>query len=114
MSITLRLLLILGSIVCFVFVIRKIRKTQMRIESSVFWILFSLFIVLIAVFPQILIYGANEIGVESPVNFVYLIILFIMLVELFMLSIKVSYLESKLNSLVQQIALRERAEQSEE
>ncbi len=114
MSITLRVLLVLASSICFFFVVRKIRKTQMRIESSVFWILFSLFIVAIAVFPQILIYGANEIGVESPVNFVYLVIIFIMLVEIFALSIKISYLESKLNGLVQQIALREREEQSEE
>ncbi len=108
MSIMLRVLLIFGSILCFVIVIRKIKVTKMRIEASIFWIFFALSIVFMALFPSVVIWGTNSLGVDSPVNFVYLIIFAVLILEIFALSIKLSHLENKLNSLIQQVAIREK------
>ena len=108
MSIVLRIMLVLGSLFCFVIVIRKIKSTKLRIEASIFWIFFVLFIVFMAFFPGVVILGTNQLGVDSPVNFVYLAVLAVLILEIFALSIKLSQVENKLNSLIQQIAIREK------
>ena len=59
---------------CF-WILRKIRKSQVRIEDSVFWLLFSLGLILLSLFPQLASWAANLIGVVSPVNFVFLSII---------------------------------------
>lgn len=108
MSIYLRIILVVCSILCFLYVMRKVRKTQMSIDDSLFWILFCLFIVVIGLFPKIMMEGARKIGVESPVNFVFLIIIFILIIKLFSQSIKLSQMENKLKNVIQQIAIREK------
>ena len=45
--------LIVGAVASFAFMLRKIRKSEISIADSTFWFLFSLSLVLLAVFPQI-------------------------------------------------------------
>ena len=56
MSWAMRVLLIIGSVFTAVYVIKKIRRSKMRTEDSVFWLLFSLILVLLGVFPGIAIH----------------------------------------------------------
>ena len=52
MSWGLRLVLIVGSIAAAVYVLRKIRRNKMSMESSVFWILFSgVLVAVLLLFP---------------------------------------------------------------
>lgn len=73
-----------------------------------FWILFSAFLLIISIFPQIVSWGAKITGVMSPSNFIFLAVIFILIVKVFRMSIRISQLESKLQRLVQTIALREK------
>lgn len=104
MSTELCAILIIGSVLFCSYVLRKIRHSKFRIEDSVFWICFSFLLILVSVFPQILTAGAKRLGVISPVNFVFLLIIFLLLLKIFLLSRKVSELEDKLKKLVQKIA----------
>ena len=57
------------------------------------------------VFPQILTRIAKILGFQSPVNMVYLIVIFVLIVKLFYNTLHISALENKIDSLVQQIAI---------
>ncbi len=84
----------------------RIRKAQVKIEDSVFWFLFSIFLVFIGIFPSVVDWGAHLIGVQSSVNFIFLSIIFILILKLFRMSIRISQLESKLQTFVEIYALK--------
>lgn len=106
MSIVLRIILILMSLIACGYAVRKIRKSQMKIEYAMYWFLLSLFVLILSVFPQIAMGAASLVGVESPVNLVFLAILFLMLVKLFSINVKQSQLENKINTLTEEIAIQ--------
>ena len=106
MSIALRIILIIASILLAWYILRKIRKSQMIIEDSIFWVLISFALIIISLFPNIAYELSNLIGIGSPVNFVYLVIIFILLVKVFFMSIRISQLEHKIKIVVQNIAIQ--------
>lgn len=112
MSTVMRVLCVLGSLSTFVFFLLKVRKEQMRIGDTVFWLTFSLGLVALGVFPQILTWFAQILGIISPVNGLFLAILFIVLVKLFSQTVRISAMNRKLERMAQEIALS-RAEDSE-
>ena len=105
MSVVLRVVLIVVSVIVVFFAMRKIRKAQLNIDDSIFWILFSLILLVVSIFPQIAIWAAGLLGIESPANFVFLFMIFVVLVKLFQLAIDLSVLKHRLNRLTQKISL---------
>jgi len=113
MSILLRILLSFVSIIVLFFVLRKIRKSQVHIESTIFWVLFMSGLVIVSIFPGIAVFFSNLIGIESPANFIFLCIIFLLLLKLFNLSLQLSRLQYQIQKLSQILAL-EKAEKKEE
>ncbi len=107
MAIQLRILLIVVSFLTVLFVLRKVRKAQMKIEDSILWIVMPMLILVLSIFPGVAMQTAKWCGVESPANFVYLFIIFLLIIIIFSLSIKISKLEYKISGLVQELAIRE-------
>ena len=107
MSIFLRGLLIGVSFFTFWYVVRKIRKSQMQIEDTVFWVVFVFAIFMMGAFPGLVFFFAHIIDIDAPVNFVFLSIIFILLLKTFFQSVKISQMENRLTTLVQKIALSE-------
>ncbi len=107
MSSSLRLLLIMCALVVLVFIIRKLRKSQIQVMDSVFWLLFSLSLVILAAFPEIAFALSAALGFEAPVNFVFLYVIAILAMRDFSSTVKAAQLRANLTSLVQEIALRE-------
>ena len=60
MTTTLQIVLIIVSILTFIMVIRKIRKSQMNIADSIVWILGSIFLILISIFSGIMDFLARS------------------------------------------------------
>ena len=108
MTLTVRVCLILVSVLTLFYMMRKIRHSKLQIEYSLFWIIFSGLMIVISVFPQI-IYGiAALLGIASPANLIFVFIIFILLLKLFMVTIELSQLENKVKDLIQQIAIKEK------
>lgn len=105
MSILFRFVLIIASVVTAVCMFVKIRKSQIRIEDTVYWILASIVLVLLSIFPKVAEFFANWLGITSPANFIFLCIIFVLLIEVFSLSIKISRLQNKLQIIAQQLAI---------
>ena len=109
MSIGLRALLLIASIFTFLYIVRKLRKSQLQVMDTVFWIVLATILIVLSIFPQIAYWIANILGIQSPVNFIFLLIIFMLMIRNFLLTIKVSQLEDKLKSLVEELAIRENA-----
>ena len=107
MTLTLRVLLITVSVVSTAGVIGRIRKAKMQIEDAVFWVLFSFLLILLAIVPRILYYFTGLLGMQSPANLLFLVVIALLLLKVFSMSIKISLLEEKLKTLAQNEALKE-------
>ncbi len=105
MSWGLRIVLIAGSLMAAVYVLRKIRRNKMSMESSVFWILFSGVLVLLGIFPGIAEWFAQLIGVQSTVNLVYLVVIALLLIKVFLQDQRIARLEHQVTGLAQRFAI---------
>jgi len=108
MSIVLRILLIIASIIMISIVVLRIRKSKFQIHDGLFWFLLSLLFLVLSVFPQIATWLSDMIGIESPANLIFLCILTLLLIRSFMLSVKISLLEYNLMKLTQKVVIEEK------
>lgn len=103
----LRMVLIVVSVVTTWLILRKIRMSKMRIEDSIFWIGFSLMLIVFSVFPEIVYWMSDLSGTQTPVNFIFLFMIFVLILRMFRLTVKISQLETKVRDLAQRIAIDE-------
>lgn len=106
-SLPIRILLVIGSLATMLFMLRRIRKAQVQIEDSVFWLLFSAALLVISIWPQIIYRISYMLGFQSPMSMVYLLIIFVLLIKQFFMTLRISQLDAKVRSLVQTVALLE-------
>lgn len=113
MSVTFRIILIIASIITFLYMLKKIRQSKLQIDHALFWVIFSVMLVVMGVFPQIAIGLSNMLELQSPANLVFLFIIFILLVRMFQMTLEISKLEDKLGSMIRHEAIREYEEDKE-
>ncbi|MBR1798011.1 MAG: DUF2304 domain-containing protein [Clostridiales bacterium] len=105
MSITLRVILLVAAIVTTIWILWQIRKHKVKLDGAIFWILFSIILIVIGIFPELTYKLSTLIGVVSPANLVFLVIIFLLLEKIFSLSLVVSQLQDKIEVLSAEIAL---------
>lgn len=108
MSLALRFLLLGGAVWMAAYILKKIRKAQMQIDDALFWILNAMLFVLLGAFPEIASIASELLGVQSPANLVFLVVIFLLLFKTFSLTRKVSVLEYKLKNFAQIYAIAEK------
>ena len=111
MSATLKVLLIVASVVTVGWILRKIRKNKVKMEDAIFWIFFAAILLILATFPEISYKLCQIFGIMSPSNLVFLVIIFLLVEKIFTLSIIVSQLEDKIGILSAEVALRSKADE---
>ena len=114
MTTGMRVFLIIGSVLSCAYVLRKIRKSKMKTENSLFWIFFSGILVLLGVFPRIADWFAGLLGVQSTVNLVYLVIIFLLVIKVFLQDQKTAQTEAKMTYLTQTYAIDRDGEETDE
>ncbi len=107
MTLTLQITFLVVSILMFLFVILKVRKSQLQIADGIAWILGSILLVVISLFSDVIVYASNLLGFYSVSNFVLTLFVFFLLVIAFLQNIKISMLSEKLKNLNHYIALTE-------
>ena len=93
MSLAMRILLIVGSVLTACYVLRRVRKSRMRTEDSVFWLVFSLILVVMA-------------------NLVFLIVIFLLIIKLFLMDQRISRLQRQMTETAQTVAMTGKAEKN--
>ena len=107
MTPTLRVVLIVVSILTTFMIMRKIRQSKLQIEDSIFWLGFSSILIVFSIFPGLPDLLAELAATYTTANFIYLAVIFLLIVKMFHMSIKQSQLETKIKDLAQKIALDE-------
>lgn len=112
MSLLFSATLLIGALLTFGLILRKIRKAEVTIADSTFWFLFALSLVLMGVFRQIPFFFAELFSIESPANFVFDYVIAVLVTVSFTLPSRCRSWRAKVRNLVQNQALadvRERA-----
>lgn len=105
MSLVLRIGLIVVSFLTLVFITRKVRNAQIKLEDSVFWFCVAGILLIFSIFPQIFFVISDLAGIISPANLVFLLFIFILLILGFNLSVHLSQTDTRLKELTQQLAI---------
>ena len=114
MSTTLRILLIILSILSFILCVRSISKAKMKVSNSVVWMIGSILLILISIFPKPIMWLSSILGFISPSNFVFFIMIIFLLIELFSADKRISELSYKLKELDHYLALKDYDERNED
>ncbi|OUQ26599.1 glycosyl transferase [Lachnoclostridium sp. An131] len=116
MSTVFRVILIVVSLLTTFYILKKIRQSKLQIEYAIFWILFAGVLILFSLFPWMVSMLTRLIGMQLPVNFIFLFFIFVLLVKMFLMTIELSTLENKVKDLTQELALeeKERADEQKE
>lgn len=104
MSICLRIILIIVSLCSLTFCASKIRRSSLKSDSTIFWFALAMVIVLLSLFPNIAIYFSALIGVESPANFIFLVMIFLLFYKVFQQTLAISKLEEQIEKMAYAIA----------
>lgn len=107
MTSLLRILLVIISVLTFAYIIVNIRKSKVKLESLIFWIIFGLMLILLSVFPKIAMFASTLSGFYAPINFILVSIIFLLIYKVFTLTMQLSQVQQKLEELVRHIALKE-------
>lgn len=108
MSDYMRLFILVGTIIFVFYILLRIQKLKIKMEDAVFWIFFMLIIAVLGTVPQIVYWLSNVLGIQSPANLVFLLIIGLLIEKLFTLSVTLSMLEEKVAILSAEIAIRGR------
>lgn len=101
----LRTVLVVAALLVLLLVLRKVRNSQVRLEDSLFWLLFALALLVVSLFPQIFDFLAQIAGVYSTTNFVFLFCIFVLLIRCLTMSIRISQLDTRVKELAQYLAI---------
>lgn len=101
-------LLVLGSLGTIAFMLLRIRASQIQIRDAIFWIVLALALLVVSIFPQLIAWASQLLGFMAPINFVYLLVIFILLIRSFSSSVRISMLDARVQQLTQRLALYEK------
>ena len=108
-----RIFLLLGSVTVFLIISQCIRKKQIQMKDGIFWIVLGFLLVLISIFPNLAVWASRLLGIQSPANSVFFLIIFLLGCHQFGLTIRLSQLDMKNSELTQNIAIQRTLEDEE-
>ena len=113
MSAVFQVLLIFGAVLMTYYILKRIRQSKLQIEYAIFWIVFSGILLIFSIFPFLVAMLTRMIGMELPVNFIFLFFILILILKAFFQTIETSALENKVRNLTQRLAIEEKDRQEE-
>lgn len=108
MTLIFRLILIAASFLTTYYILKRIRQSKLQIEYAIFWLVFAGILVVFSLFPELIALFTRMMGMQLPVNFIFLFFIFVLMLKLFFMTIELSALENKVKDLTQEIALLEK------
>ena len=81
MSLTLRVILIVCSILAFILVVRKIKQSKLKVKDCIIWIIGSILLIFMSIFSNVVTWVSEQLGFMAPVNFVFFVMIVFLLVE---------------------------------
>lgn len=108
MNITLRVLLMIFSLLYFGYTIYQVRKASLNIEDAIFPIIFSLLCIFMSIFTKLIAYISDKIGFISISNFVLVFVILVLSIYNLKIVTKYSKLNENVKKLNHFIALKDK------
>ena len=105
MQLSLRIALILITLIYLFLIIRAIKNKKMQISFSVFWIITGLILIIAIAIPNMIQSISKILGFELSVNMIFCVAIFLSFYLIFNLNIALSKENKKNILLIQEISL---------
>lgn len=102
---TLQILFSIIALAMIVTVVRILRSGRIREKYAALWIVVSLLIVVLTVWPGLLQWAADLVGVQVPANLLFFLALILLIGVALHLSLEVSKLEDESRALAEEVAI---------
>ena len=99
------LYLLLGSIATLIFVVVTGKKMNMNIRYLIVWIIWSIVIMILSIFPQIIEIIARLLHIATPALAILFVFIFLAYIISYYLFINASISNNKINKLIYEISL---------
>ncbi len=107
MDLKLRLFFIAFALVFLAVVLRYLIIKKLNLKYALVWLLTSIVLLLLAIFPNVAIWAAGFVGIELPVNAVFLFAILLAFIIILTLTAIVSHLNKRIYRLTQMQAVLE-------
>lgn len=105
MNTTLKIALIIITLIYIFLILKSIRKKKINISFSIFWIITGIGLIVCTLVPNFIEYISKKLGFEAPSNMLFCITIFIAFYLIFNLTMILSKENHKNTTLVQEISL---------
>lgn len=105
MDIVLRIFLIVGVLIFTCILFLFLRKKTLNLNYTLLWLLFSLVLLITAVFPGIITKVSSVLNIRTPSNTIFALTLFLILLILLSITSIVSKQHREIKALTQELAL---------
>ena len=96
---------LVGSVVTLAVLFEMLRRQRLREKYAVFWAVVALFTLLVAVFPGLLVWAADLVGVAVPANLLFFVASMVLLLVSIQHSYELGRLEERTRTLAEEVAL---------
>lgn len=104
----LRITLIIAVICYFVLILLFLKRKALELKYTLLWLLSGFVLGAFVLFPQLLVYMIRILGIESPMNGLYVLCIGFIIIILMALTSIVSRQTMKIRALIQEIAMLEK------
>ncbi|MBS5724650.1 MAG: DUF2304 domain-containing protein [Clostridiales bacterium] len=114
MSLHLRIAMIVLAVGVMVIIFRSVNKKHMRMQYSLVWIIISIALLLLAIFPVFAQWLCLLLGIETPSNLIFLLGILALLLLNFTQTGIISKQSEQIKTLTQALSLHQYAQEKEE
>ena len=100
-----QILFVVLAIAILILVIDLVRRSVLREKYAVVWFATSLVFLVFAIWPKTAVNLSQSLGIETPSNFVFGLVIILLLTVVMQLSLEVGKLEDKVQTLADEAAL---------
>jgi hypothetical protein len=98
---------ILAALLALVAIIELMRRTTLRERHAVWWLVGGVLTLTIAVFPQLLRWAANLVGIAVPTNLVFFVAIALLFLVSLQYGAELTRIEDKMRALAEQTAFHD-------
>ena len=104
----LQIVILIAVLIYFVVIYHLLKKRSLSLKYTLLWIFSGLLLLIVAIFPQLLVWFTDAVGIQLPTNALFAIISFCGIMIAISLTAIVSKQREKIKRLAQAIALLEK------
>lgn len=109
MSLRLHVLILVICVAILLYFVDMIRKDKITLKYSLPWLASLMGVMFLVTFPKFINWVAQLLGVATPVNAIFFIVILMILIFIFLISLTSSRNAQRTTRLVQEVALLKKA-----